>query len=127
VLVSEDRPQGPAAKLAHLLESLDSADRQEVVAWLIGRAPSTVGWSTAARMQHVGMPPLVGFPSAEAAQASTALRGLATGEANQLVTVRLPTEQHERLRTWCAEHNFTMAAVIRGLIERFLDDQSRPQ
>jgi hypothetical protein len=50
---------------------------------------------------------------------------LPAGEESQLVTVRLPAEQHERLRTWCAEHNFTMAAVVRGLIERFLEGQGR--
>ncbi len=48
---------------------------------------------------------------------------LPSGENSQLVTVRLPTDQHARLRDWCSSHNFTMAAVVRGLIERFLDDQ----
>ena len=33
-------------------------------------------------------------------------------------------DQLERLRSWCAEHGFSMAVVIRGLVERFLDDQS---
>lgn len=39
----------------------------------------------------------------------------------QTVPVRLSEEQYVRLKEWCAEHNFHMAVVIRGLIERFLD------
>jgi hypothetical protein len=100
---------GPAQKLADLLETLDPAERKELVAWLLGRG--TRGWSV-----HLG-PDLL-----EARDVGSAL---ATGEGSQLVTVRLPAAQHERLRDWCADHNFTMAAVVRGLIERFLDDQDR--
>jgi hypothetical protein len=37
--------------------------------------------------------------------------------------VRLPERDHARLRSWCDEHNFPMAVVVRGLIERFLDRQ----
>ncbi|HEX4247260.1 MAG TPA: hypothetical protein VH008_05290, partial [Pseudonocardia sp.] len=49
---------------------------------------------------------------------------LPAGEDSQLVTVRLPQEQHAQLRAWCTGHNFTMAAVIRGLLERFLEEQA---
>lgn len=49
-------------------------------------------------------------------------RGLPAGET-QLVTVRLPQDLHTRLREWCDGRSFTMAAVIRGLIERFMDQQ----
>lgn len=37
------------------------------------------------------------------------------------VPVRLSEAQHRRLKEWCAEHNFPMAVVVRGLIDRFLD------
>jgi hypothetical protein len=37
------------------------------------------------------------------------------------VPVRLSEAQHRRLKQWCAEHNFPMAVVVRGLIDRFLD------
>lgn len=47
------------------------------------------------------------------------------GEGTQLSTVRLPTESHAKLRDWCSTHGFTMAAVIRGLVERFLDEQAK--
>lgn len=38
-----------------------------------------------------------------------------------MIPVRLSEAQHRRLKEWCAEHNFPMAVVVRGLIERFLD------
>jgi hypothetical protein len=100
---------GPAQKLADLLETLEPADRTELTAWLLGRGAR--GWSL-----HLGPDLLAGRELGSA---------LTTGEGNQLVTVRLPAPQHERLRDWCADHNFTQAAVVRGLIERFLDDQDR--
>jgi plasmid stability protein len=45
-----------------------------------------------------------------------------------MLPVRLPPELHARLREWCAEQGFSMAGVVRGLVERFLDGQEkRPQ
>jgi hypothetical protein len=39
--------------------------------------------------------------------------------------VRFPEPQYERLKQWCEEHNFPMAVVVRGVVERFLDEQQR--
>jgi hypothetical protein len=39
--------------------------------------------------------------------------------------VRFPDQQYQRLKQWSEEHNFPMAVVVRGLVERFLDDQER--
>lgn len=109
------------AKLARLLETLEPADRQEIVGWLLGSR-----WPQAqARWAH--MSATASVAPAEEVGALHARRQIAgwlpAGEASQLVTVRLPSDQHERLRTWCGEHNFTMAAVLRGLIDRFLATQ----
>jgi hypothetical protein len=41
----------------------------------------------------------------------------------QVVPVRFTAEQHAQLREWCAEHGFSMATVIRGLVARFLEGQ----
>ena len=108
---------GPADKLAALLETLEPAERQEITAWLLGRGVR--GWSLGA-MRHRE---LIGAPDLLASR--DLATGLVSGENSQLVTVRLPAAQHERLREWCTDHNFTMAAVVRGLIERFLDGQQR--
>jgi hypothetical protein len=100
-------------KLAALLETLPSAERQEIAAWLfagsVREKPNLFLDLTRFDqvMLSIGTPP---FP---------------VGEDTQVCTVRLPTESHARLRTWCSDHGFTMAAVIRGLVERFLDEQAK--
>jgi len=43
------------------------------------------------------------------------------GPERTMIPVRLSEDQHRRLKAWCAEHNFPMAVVVRGLIDRFLD------
>jgi len=52
---------------------------------------------------------------------------LPVGEDSQLITIRLPSDRHAELRGWCTEHEFTMAAVVRGLVERFLEQQGRSE
>jgi hypothetical protein len=106
-------------KLARLLETLTPEERQEIVAWLL-----TARWPQhQARLQPWSG---AGFDPGEALKLRRQMGSwLPTGEGSQLVTIRLPAEQHERLRTWCAEHNFTMAAVVRGLVGRFLDAQDK--
>jgi hypothetical protein len=39
--------------------------------------------------------------------------------------VRFPEEQYQRLKEWCETHKFPMAVVVRGVVERFLDEQQR--
>jgi transcriptional regulator with XRE-family HTH domain len=39
--------------------------------------------------------------------------------------VRFPEQQYQRLKDWCEKHGFPMAVVVRGLVERFLDEQER--
>ena len=97
----------PPQKLAALLETLTPQDRQEITAWFLTRSETP------------GLAWLSGAPQPRA------LSGLLpAGEDSQLVTIRLPAESHAKLRTWCTEHGFTMAAVVRGLVERFLEDQT---
>ncbi len=42
--------------------------------------------------------------------------------ALKVLPVRLPEADHERLRKFCQTYGFSMAVVIRTLLERFLDD-----
>ena len=44
----------------------------------------------------------------------------------RVVPVRLSAEQHDALKQWCEANEFSMAVVIRGLVDRFLDSQQRP-
>ena len=54
---------------------------------------------------------------------------VAVGTSGPLRTmpVRFPEQQYQRLKAWCEEHNFPMAVVVRGVVERFLDEQQPAQ
>ncbi len=53
--------------------------------------------------------------------------GISSGRSGPLSTlpVRFPETLYERLKAWSEEHGFPMAVVVRGLVERFLDEQHR--
>lgn len=130
-------PGGPAGSsldasriLVRALAELPAGDRDKVYTWLLG---------TSLRMQPGVMQPLgrrlTWAVRAESGSATTQefgdlgstvvqdlLRGQ-SGSAQQMVPVRFSADQHARLRAWCTEHGFSMATVIRGLVDRFLDSQ----
>ena len=120
------RPE-PAKRLAELLETLPTEERTEITAWLLGQrhpGPAAFLGRTWPRMAgEAGR--LAGEVGRLAGEAGRLAAALPVGEDSQLVTIRLPAERHAQLRAWCAEHQFTMAAVVRGLIERFLEQQDR--
>jgi hypothetical protein len=95
--------------LLDLIDTLPVDQRREILVWLLGqsRPVGAIGLTPSAELRRV----LSNFAGT-----------LPAGEESQLVTIRLPAERHAELRTWCNEHSFTMAAVVRGLIERFLDE-----
>jgi hypothetical protein len=43
----------------------------------------------------------------------------------KVLPVRLPSVDYEQLRQWSREHGFSMAVIIRTLVERFIRDQQR--
>jgi CO/xanthine dehydrogenase Mo-binding subunit len=106
---------------------LPEADRDRVYAWLL---------RTGMRPSPTGMPgPLARQASWELSRrtqtqtrewGATVVAELVRGSSSptqQMVPVRFSAEQHTRLRAWCAEHGFSMATVIRGLVDRFLESQ----
>lgn len=106
-----------ASVLLRWLDTLSPQERHGVLAFLLaGRlAP------TAAAPRTSGLAPWLPLaPDARNRVATT----LAGGEGSQLVTIRMPADLHASLRDWCGEHGFTMAAVMRGLVERFLKEQA---
>ncbi|MGE5828034.1 MAG: hypothetical protein ACM30G_06665 [Micromonosporaceae bacterium] len=116
-------PQGPADKLVALLETLPEEERREITAFLLDRsrpaAPSSIGLT----LPHM-MIARIGDRPPEAERIRRLASALPAGEDSQLITIRLPAERHAELRTWCGEHGFTMAAVVRGLVERFLEEHA---
>jgi hypothetical protein len=122
-----------AQKLAELLESAAPEDRKSITAWLLERGPAPIeALHPAGTAFFVGPAPGATDPLNSAEWLTGArverLRGaLAPGQESQLVTLRLPAERHAQLRRWCSEHDFSMAAVIRGLVEQFLEARSTPE
>lgn len=55
--------------------------------------------------------------------APTPYIGYSTRGPLRTMPVRLPEEHYQRLKDWSESHSFPMAVVVRGLVERFLDDQ----
>lgn len=102
----------PVQRLVEILDTLPATDRQEITAWLLRLG------QPAATAIHPGFPQAGEIRSRLAAV-------LPTGEGSQLVTIRLPAERHAQLRAWCSGHGFSMAAVVRGLVERFLEEEGR--
>jgi hypothetical protein len=107
-----DSSPSPAHRLTALLETLPPEERQSLTAWLLDHNHRNVSART-----WLAPPPAPGQP----AQRLTS--PLSAGEDTQLVTIRLPADRHAELRQWCSDHGFTMAAVVRGLVDRFIDEQ----
>lgn len=125
----------PAQKLAELLESAPSDDRRAITAWLLEQRPAPVAADLLAGLQgsplgslglaERGGDALTGPGEWISTHHVERLRGvLSPGKDSQLVTLRLPADRHAELRRWCAEHDFSMAAVIRGLVEQFLETRT---
>jgi hypothetical protein len=100
------------------LDSLTAGERRQVLSALIqsGLSPAPASLAVPAMA-----PPL----SAAEGFFSTGAR-ISAGGPPAVLPVRLPQDQLEQLRTWCADHGFSMAVVIRGLVERFLESQRPP-
>ena len=73
---------------------------------------------------HPGTTGLASVRGEASWRALAALKGLSPlGADPQVVPVRFPADRYEQLKAWCEQHNFPMAAVVRGLVERFLDSE----
>jgi hypothetical protein len=124
--------QTPAERTASLLAkaimALPAREQAAVLRGLLSSALGGAGRSTASvarALQPFGEVLEIGGP--EAAETAHEQRSSAGPSATALmmVPVRLSRSQHDRLKEWCAEHNFAMAVVVRGLVERFLEEQGR--
>ena len=96
------------------LDSLTVEERRRVLSALVEAAILPAARTSA----REAMPPAL-FPEGWFSP------GLKSAAPASVLPVRLPTEQLERLRSWCADHGFSMAVVVRGLVDRFLDDQAQ--
>ena len=120
-----------SALLVRALGQLPPADRDRVYTWLLGTGfqtqPGAGVLAPLVRAVQTELPAARQQDFAE--QGADLVRTLFRGSPSagqQMVPVRFSTEQHARLRAWCTEHGFSMATVIRGLVDRFLDGQQPP-
>jgi hypothetical protein len=131
--------QSPVELVVKAIQALPDGERDKALAWLIernapnwgaavarARALRAAGTPGAVDATHGAELPDLG-PALPPSALSRRLGEYASlhGE-HQGILVRLPVEQHTRLRNWCAAHGFSMATVVRGLVDRFLDQQSPP-
>jgi hypothetical protein len=115
-----DDQKDAVSLLITAVNTLPAAERDAVYSWLLRREPVTVpvpGWSRASSPALAAELMRPGSPALAQSLRTTLTAG------QQMVPVRFSTEQHAQLREWCAEHGFSMATVIRGLVARFLEGQ----
>jgi hypothetical protein len=103
----------PQELLLRAVDALPTDEREQVLVWLLERSFAGThlpGATTALRPELVGP--------------AEALLNRELGE-HRVVPIQLPSEQHAALRDWCGEHGFTMVTVVRGLVERFLEERGQ--
>lgn len=148
-MAKSKKPEDESKKIARLLlksiESLPEKDRQKVLEYIVAVAlqESLAGSSGAGPVLTAA--PLVTQRSAPGFHISDELLGAVMKQwrsrpatlrvsrktlqrmdvEQQMVPVRFSKGLHERLKGWCEENGFSMAVVIRGLVERFLELQGR--
>ena len=113
--------------LLKAVRALPQREQDQVLAALIRAAligPASVGGPAPfARPASVRrLPDVLFLPDTVSARLGTPFE---TSGPTAMLPVRLPPELHDRLRRWSNEHGFSMAGVVRGLVERFLDERGR--
>lgn len=110
-------PTGTVSLLVKALGMLPDTERDQVYVWLLGRSMAGAygPGQLPGRLREVS-DQLLALQSAGGAPGSQQI-------GQQIVPVRFAADQHAQLRAWCAEHGFSMATVIRGLVARFLEGQ----
>jgi hypothetical protein len=120
--------------LLRAVRTLEPEEQEEVLAELLlaGTAMSLAGPPGPAVEQTVALPPYVSITGlrrrvGQVARAEDFLATLAVASGDvKVLPVRLPEADYERLRAWSKEHGFSMAVIIRTLVERFLDEHGAP-
>jgi hypothetical protein len=98
--------------LLKALGSIPEEDRDRVLAWMLARLPPA------------GETALLTSALPDPATMRQRSKQVALGERGfQVVPMRFTSDELARLRAWSEEHGFSMAAVVRGLVSRFLDGQ----
>lgn len=112
------------------IRALPAADQDAVLALLLGGLAGNSAWETAigqADERRRGEMALRGTMDLRVGGRFALERAaLVPSSDAKVVPIRFPAPVHEQLKAWCEQHQFPMAAVVRGLVERFLESQGRP-
>ena len=115
-------PNEVVGLLLKAVAMLPDAERDQVHAWFMERVITGSGSSSLAGAGPVPRQLREVRATLMSLQSAGGLPG-AQPIGQQIVPVRFAADQHAALRTWCTEHGFAMATVIRGLVSRFLEGQ----
>ena len=100
-----------------------------MLALLLQGLTSSEAWQAAVLrgdQQRRMMPALIGEIQLQAGGQVRPSRDVIPESDAKMLPIRFPAKTHQQLKAWCEEHNFPMAAVVRGLVERFLESQQLP-
>jgi hypothetical protein len=111
-----ERDANVAELLLTALESLPEQQRRQVLTALIERGLAMMPSQMLMQTVLSSASSLAAFFGASKLEASDTARLVP-------LPVRLPARDYERPKAWSARHEFPMAVVIGGLVERFLDSQ----
>jgi hypothetical protein len=114
IVPSKEDPDRAARLLLKALDSLNQRDRDLVLRDLLTGRIGSVSGRGPSHAHATEAPP--SFPDPNVGMEITR-------QVEQPLLVRLPADLHARFRRWATSHGFSMASVVRGLVERFLDDQ----
>lgn len=115
--------------LLSAIRALPVADQDAVFALLLGGLAENSAWEAAIGQgdeRRRGELALRGTMELRPGGRFSRERALVPSSDAKIVPIRFPVEVHEQLKAWCEQHHFPMAAVVRGLVERFLESQGRP-
>ncbi len=101
----------PVQLLLRAVRSLPAAEQDVVLEYVLGHSPGGTQRPMPGALSMVGAMPEAG--------------ALASAAPLRTFPVRLPEPLYDRLKAWSEEHEFPMAVVVRGLLERFLEEQER--
>jgi len=110
----KDDPDRAARLLLKALESLPPRDRDLILRNLLTGRIDPIQRREPSHLHTTTGP----FPFSQARLGMEMTR-----QVEQPLLVRLPADLHGRFRRWATSHGFSMASVVRGLVERFLDEQ----
>jgi hypothetical protein len=106
--------------LLKAIRSLSEREQDVVLAYLLERSLVTRAVS-----EDQGGTPQLKRSGARVEYWSEIHLGASTQGPLRSLPVRFPDQQYQRLKGWSEKHDFSMAVVVRGLVERFLDEQER--